>query len=876
MKLWKKSLALLLAVTMMLPLLGVTSFAADPQEPPIDYVFETVPEEAVNMSAEKLSYDLFSSLQWDMKMIGMEEGWASGLTGKGVKVGIVDSGLSNLTFDIDRDRILKGKNLSPIKLNIGSPVMDTVGHGTFIAGIIGATKGNGVGIAGMAPGVTIAPIKCFSTLFSTPDAEIEGIYAAVDEYGCDVINLSSGTPDYNAKLKKAVDYAASNGAIVISTVGNEGDDTLNYPGACESVIAVGSVDKNMNVSEFSNKNESVFVVAPGEDVISLGTMPLSIKKSSGTSFSAPFVSGLAVMLRERYPQMTTEDFKEILKASSKDLGEPGYDTSYGWGLVQVPQAIEAAAAYFGPVAPVEPEPIDPALTDEPDPSLPIDQQFTPVDSAVMDANAPKLSFDALSALQWDMKMIGMREAWNSGLTGNGVRVGIIDTGVLTNSQDIDAARLLAGKNLVDENESTNDTNGHGTFVAGIIGATKGNGVGIAGVAPEVTIVPLKTSTDGKSNTSINAQAVYAAVDEFHCDVINFSTGSLNGSPTLQEAIRYAYSKGVIVVCSTGNDGTEAVHYPGGYAETIGVGFVGVTKKVSSLSHHNETIDVVAPGEGVVSLSKVPLIAQISGGSSYAAPFVSGLAALLKQQYPQMNKDDFLEILKMSSEDLGDEGYDTYYGWGLLNVPAAIRAAAEYFGGEAPDMPDPQPSLIDFFKDVLSGSWFYKVIDYVTGKGYMRGMSADTFAPEGLVTRAQVAQILYNMEGKPSFLQSGSFSDTPRDEWFFTPVMWAESAGLVKGFPDGSYQPNAPVTREQLATILHRYAAWKHLAVNAGANALSRFADCTLVSDFALTAMQWATTVGVLRGDDIGRLNPTGTATRAEVAAMLMNFDQYRK
>ena len=165
---------------------------------------------------------------------------------------------------------------------------------------------------------------------------------------------------------------------------------------------------------------------------------------------------------------------------------------------------------------------------------------------------------------------------------------------------------------------------------------------------------------------------------------------------------------------------------------------------------------------------------------------------------------------------------------------------------------------------------------VLKKKVVRGMSADTFAPEGLVTRAQVAQILYNMEGKPSFLQSGSFSDTPRDEWFFTPVMWAESAGLVKGFPDGSYQPNAPVTREQLATILHRYAAWKHLAVNAGANALSRFADCTLVSDFALTAMQWATTVGVLRGDDIGRLNPTGTATRAEVAAMLMNFDQYRK
>jgi subtilisin family serine protease len=144
-----------------------------------------------------------------------------------------------------------------------------VGHGTFIAGIIGATKGNGVGIAGVAPGVTFIPVKCFSSLFSTPDAEVSGIYAAVDTYHADVINLSSGMPENNKDLKKAVEYAISKNVIVISTVGNEGDDTLNYPGACESVIAVGSVDKNMNVSEFSNKNESVFVVAPGEKVASL-------------------------------------------------------------------------------------------------------------------------------------------------------------------------------------------------------------------------------------------------------------------------------------------------------------------------------------------------------------------------------------------------------------------------------------------------------------------------------------------------------------------------------------------------------------------------------------------------------------------------------
>ena len=358
---FRKGLTLLMVLCMLVPLFGLPVFAADTDEAmPIDYRFEKVSENSIRAGSRGLTNDLFSPLQWDMKLIGMEDGWKYGLTGKGVTVGIVDSGLSNLTMDIDRGRILEGVNLSPVKLNFGSPVVDTVGHGTFIAGIIGATKDNNMGIAGMAPGVTFAPIKCFSTLFSTPDAEIDGIYAAVDDYHCDVINLSSGMPDNNKKLKAAIDYAVAQGAIVISTVGNEGDGTLNYPGAYPNVIAVGSVNKDMQVSEFSNRNDSVFVVAPGEDVYSLGTTAFNVYKSSGTSFSAPFVSGLAVMLRERYPQMKQNDFAEILKRSSMDLGEQGYDTSYGYGLIQVPEAILAAAEYFGDEAPVPTEtPDDP-------------------------------------------------------------------------------------------------------------------------------------------------------------------------------------------------------------------------------------------------------------------------------------------------------------------------------------------------------------------------------------------------------------------------------------------------------------------------------------------------------------------------------------
>ena len=105
-------------------------------------------------------------------------------------------------------------------------------------------------------------------------------------------------------------------------------------------------------------------------------------------------------------------------------------------------------------------------------------------------------------------------------------------------------------------------------------------------------------------------------------------------------------------------------------------------------------------------------------------------------------------------------------------------------------------------------------------------------------------------------------------------MWAESVGIVKGFPNGTYAPNAPVTREQVAAILQRYAQWKGWSAAAGdGSAAARFADFGMISNYARNAMQWVTAAGIMKGDPAGRLNPQSQATRAEIAAMLMNFDR---
>ena len=340
---FRKGLTLLMVLCLLVPLFGLSVLAADT---PGDYQFTEVKESSISGNLKGISNDPFSALQWNLKAIGMEEAWRSGLTGKGVVVAIVDSGLSGTTMDIDKDRILPGKNCVG-----GTGVTDALGHGTFIAGIIGATKDNLVGVAGIAPGVTIAPIKSYASSETDFAAQAAGIYAAVDKYHCDILNISAGDPEIVPEVQAAIEHALDEGVIVIAAAGNSGNKELLYPASYDGVISVSSVDKDLVISATSNRNDHVFVAAPGVGVYSLGRLPGTVTMSSGTSFSAPVVAGVAALLKEAWPQMTPDDFREILKVSCKDLSTKGRDIYYGWGLVQAPDAIRAAAEYFGDEAP---------------------------------------------------------------------------------------------------------------------------------------------------------------------------------------------------------------------------------------------------------------------------------------------------------------------------------------------------------------------------------------------------------------------------------------------------------------------------------------------------------------------------------------------
>lgn len=176
-----------------------------------------------------------------------------------------------------------------------------------------------------------------------------------------------------------------------------------------------------------------------------------------------------------------------------------------------------------------------------------------------------------------------------------------------------------------------------------------------------------------------------------------------------------------------------------------------------------------------------------------------------------------------------------------------------------------------FTDVDTVKWYHLSVDYVLTHKMMNGVSSRAFAPNANLTRGMLVQILYNLEGKPKGT-AANFSDVQGDAWYAEAVGWAASNKVVTGYADGTFRPNAAVTREQAAAILYRYAQSKGIDVSVGENTnILSYVDVQQASEYAIPALQWAVGAGVLNGKNGGRLAPTGTATRAEIAAIMQRW-----
>ncbi len=306
----------------------------------------------------------------------------------------------------------------------------------------------------------------------------------------------------------------------------------------------------------------------------------------------------------------------------------------------------------------------------------------------------------LQEVRWNIEMINATKVWNTYSPQYGdaaygyhptIRVAVLDTGIYYKHKDLQGSvtwcvaslrntrTFYEGTNL----KNCNDPNGHGTHVAGII-AARVNGFGVAGVAPKVLLYAVRVlDASGSGYISDVAKGIVEATKgpdnmagtQDDADVISMSLGGPD-SPTLRDAVQYAYSYGVVLVAAAGNEGASQPSYPAAYPEVIAVGAVDSNYQVPSWSNRNH--DLAAPGVNILSTWNNGGYAYASG-TSMACPHVSGTVALIQalrlaSGHQKLSPEQVMDVLVSTAIDLGSAGYDPLYGYGLVDTYNAVSYA----------------------------------------------------------------------------------------------------------------------------------------------------------------------------------------------------------
>jgi thermitase len=279
-----------------------------------------------------------------------------------------------------------------------------------------------------------------------------------------------------------------------------------------------------------------------------------------------------------------------------------------------------------------------------------------------DANDPRFE----NGWQWDLDSINAPQAWNKTL-GKGVRVAVVDSGIEGDHPDL-KSKIAIQKDLLNNDDVANDDVGHGTHVAGTIGAATNNGRGVAAVCPACKLLVAKVGNSSGIFDADKAQGIYWSVNN-RASAINLSLGGRRNSSALEHAVDYAWNHDVVVVASAGNEDTDAPSYPAAYKHVISVSATDRQNRKATFSNYGSTIDVAAPGVDI--LSTLPNGRyDTESGTSMASPHVAALAGLLASQDRSALK--IRRRIQSTATDIGAEGRDKFFGSGLIDANKAVR------------------------------------------------------------------------------------------------------------------------------------------------------------------------------------------------------------
>ncbi|HUG08106.1 MAG TPA: S8 family serine peptidase [Acidimicrobiia bacterium] len=495
--------------------------------------------------------------------------------------------------------------------------------------------------------------------------------------------------------------------------------------------------------------------------------------------------------------------------------------------------------------------------------------------------------------QWHLPAIQAIDAWSVS-SGSGVVVAVVDSGVSLGGEDLDCHTFVFPYNAITGTtgvSAVEDDNGHGTHVTGTVAQCTNNGVGVAGVAFNASLMPIKALNGGLGFASDVARGVDWARSR-GANVINLSLGGSFKSPMLDEAIEAAADAGIVVVAAAGNDGGGSVLYPANHPDVIAVGATDPNNQRAFFSNTGSDLDLVAPGVCVLQEtfdqsgnngcpSPIPVSNgwgyYFLNGTSMAAPHVSAAAALLLAVEPSLNPDSVRNALVKTALDLGAPGFDNAYGHGLIQVHKALG-----FDLVRPTWPgDAELTVTRFGETSLTLSWS-AASDDVGVTGYLvreAGTPGSTTTSRqttvtGLQSGSQyVFEVLARDKAgnwsdplKATVRTARAFSDTP-GHTFYNDILWMSGMDITRGCNppvNDLFCPDDPVTRGQMAAFIVR-------ALGLKANTHPSFDDVSSENTFHADIGKLAT-AGITKGCNPPANNlycPDDPVTRAQMSAFVV-------
>ena len=843
----------------------------------------------------------YGQYQWSLQRIHMPAAYRAGLTGAGVKVGFVDSGIRTTHEDLAGASI-SGCNL----LDETGTIEDDYGHGTFAGGVVLAQTNNGLGLAGVAPGVEFNAYRVFAQKTTSIAAVVRGLDQAVAD-GCRIIDMSLGARASSPTLRDSVNRALEQGCVLVAAVGNDYNASLNYPAAYNGVIGVGSVDRDLTVSDFSNRNESVDFTAPGNQVVGLDNEldnGYKLAGQRGTSFAAPIVTGLAALALEYDSALDARGVTRLLELSALDLGTEGKDPSYGYGMVdaeRLVQALEQAYAIHyetdGGSLP-EGSPLTYHIKDGEIP-LPIptleghefagwyenaDFSGTPL-SAVPAGAAGELTYyagwqseaDILpreitvegfpARLQPDGSYL-VRLPYGTDLSAvTKAQVNVIP-GPTTQCVEVEAGEEPGTFRISVHTAAPSVTR---VFTLNAVCAdlhvaqdsTEQTGTAAPGSSDGwIRSVPYEAETSGwfrvKESTVLPEDFALSAVVTEGCGSLTCEGTLLTYVPAQADADR------TVVLTVRGSSGGEET------LEAVTVR-IQVSGSADPLPNPDGSTTQMRWDRETGALTEIRVSLPVD--LCHRAEQTGEPIALTM---PSLDRETFLLIETGSDRPVRVE----------IPVKQATPglAALRYEAGGGEELIRKSLADGDSLRLSVSGSlklrltdwsrsfpdteqhWCADAVRFVTGHDLFAGTSETTFSPDIHLTRAMMVQVLYNMEGRPAVADDHSFRDVEESDWFANAVSWAAKNGVVSGYGNGLFGAEDRVTREQAAVILYNYAGRPGCSSQGPS-----FADSDRISDFAREAMTWAAENQIINGVGGNQAAPKSFTARAEAAAMIRNF-----